>query len=108
MNLFGERVFANKITDQEMISPSFRMGVKSEGDLRHRDTKRRRPCYMGTEIGVMYPQVKECLEAPKPRKARKGCFLEPMGKHGPAGILISDVCLQNCDMIKYCFSPPSL
>jgi len=108
VTLFGKRVFANKIKDHEMVSPSFRMGVKSEGDLRHRDTQRRRPCNMETEVGVMYPQVKECLEAPKPGKARKGCFLEPMGKHGPAGILVSDVCLQSCDMINYCFSPLSL
>lgn len=50
--MFGERVFANKIKAHEMISPSFRMGVKSEGALRHRDIHRR-PCNMETEIGVM-------------------------------------------------------
>lgn len=52
VTLFGERVFANKIKAHEMISPSFRMGVKSEGALRHRDIHRR-PCNMETEIGVM-------------------------------------------------------
>lgn len=104
VTLFLERVFANKNKAHEMISPSFRMGVKSEGALRHRDIWRRRPCNMETEIGVMYPQAKGCLGSPKPGKARNGCFLEPVGKHGPAGILISDVCLQNCDMINYCFT----
>lgn len=61
------------------------------------------------EVGVTLLHAREPRSDQALEEARQDSLSEPSEGVWPCCILITDICLQNCEAINsYCFKPPSL